>query len=102
MSIIWYKVSKSCFFKGFFERDFGSKKVPVFAQAYPQGPRGTFKKKNPNPFVTQIKFYVSMFSPFSCDSTAFDPKLRVPKVAYCCFSMGQISPFYGVKQLKVS
>jgi hypothetical protein len=29
-------------------------------------------------------------------------KLRVPKVAYCCFSMGQISPFYGVKQLIVS
>jgi hypothetical protein len=27
-------------------------------------------------------------------------KLRVPKVAYFCFSMGQISPFYGVKQLK--
>jgi hypothetical protein len=29
-------------------------------------------------------------------------KLRVSKVAYCCFSMGQILPFYGVKQLKVS
>jgi hypothetical protein len=27
-------------------------------------------------------------------------KLIVPKVAYCSFSMGQISPFYGVKQLK--
>jgi hypothetical protein len=27
------------------------------------------------------------------------PKQRVPKVANCCFFMGQILPFYGVKQL---
>jgi hypothetical protein len=38
----------------------------------------------------------------SSDAKKVEPKLRVPKVAYCCFSMGQISPFYGVKQLKVS
>jgi hypothetical protein len=26
-------------------------------------------------------------------------KQKVLKKAYCCFSIGQISPFYGVKQL---
>jgi hypothetical protein len=37
----------------------------------------------------------------STQSTQLQPKLRVPKVAYCCFSIGQISPFYGVTPAEI-